>query len=220
MLSTIKLRQFNGFILLDCLISMFIALTLFASIIFIISNLLTTNLYMTQVSRLNTDLHHVLTQISQDLRRTGFWQQADLGVHAKLNINPYMANGSDINIQPHCILLAYDINIDGIATDNEYFGYRLKNGALQARTAQGSYSCSSADTGWASITDPQSIIITQLDFDISKSYTLSLSGTGTAKPTITLRNIIITLSGHKVGDVNTRQTLTKVVHVYNNLFAT
>lgn len=212
-----------GATLVETLLGIAAGTLLLAAILVSVTKLMASSAQELQISRLNIELNNVLSMLTQDIRRAGFWGQASTNLGAGTNKNPYMAGQTDIMISNSCLLLAYDTNKDGnlpnVGTENddERYGYRLKNNAVQARIETGEYTCNSSDTGWQNITDPKTLIVTDLQFTANERQTY-IHGTGSNNPSMTVRNVTISITGRLATNANLAKTFTKTVHVYNNRF--
>jgi len=205
-----------GFSLIETLIGMVISLILLVPVLTICANVLEYSHRSFRIGRLELELNNALNMMVNDIRRAGYWAGAAPGRMS----NPYMQTNTALTIATNCVLLTYDLNKDGqlpsvgSSNDDEHYGFRLFNSVLQAKTVTGSYSCTATDSGWMPITDPKDMVVTQLSFTVQPSA-LNASNTNSG---ITVRNILITIAGHVASDATISKTLTRTVHVYNNLF--
>lgn len=208
------------------LTELMIALVISSIIMIALLTLVVTNLSHYQKSlntnRLNQQLAAVLSVMSDDIRRAGYWSNAhnDVGTHA--NNNPFIASGNDISINPgaNCILLTYDHDKNGsLATisasvDDERYGFRLTNSAIQSRPPGASFDCAAAANEWENITDTTVINITQLQFTL----TTTTITTGPGTKGIQLRSIDISITGQLTNDATISKTLTQHVRIRNDKF--
>lgn len=205
-----------GFSLIETLIGIVISLILIIPVLTICASVLEYSHRSFRVGRLELELNNALNMMANDIRRAGYWAGA---VPGNTN-NPYMQTNTALTTATNCVLLTYDLNKDGqlpgvsSLSDDEHYGFRLSNGVLQAKTTSGNYSCTATGSGWMAITDPKDIVVTQLSFILQPS-TLNASNTSSG---ITIRNMIITVAGRVANDATISKTLTRTVHVYNNLF--
>ncbi|AHG19248.1 N-terminal cleavage protein [Chania multitudinisentens RB-25] len=132
--------------------------------------------------RLELVLRQLAFGIEKDLRRAGFCAGQCQGRALTIGNAEGEASNS-------CVIVAYDLNRNGQwdnAADAEYFGYRLRAGALEGQ--RGVTQC--RGNGWERLHDPEEIRITT--FSISE-----IAGNG-GKPLV-----LFSLGGHS----NTRESI-------------
>ena len=161
--------------------------------------------------QLDKSLHHVLGMMVRDIRRAGYWASASTSSE-----NSFMQSGTDITVNSgnNCILLTYDHNADGSlpavnsGIDDERYGYRLMNNALQFRPNNAAFDCTASAASWANLTDPNVLTVTA--FSVTK--------TDTTTANMTLRNITVSITGQLVSDTSITKTLTQTVKVQNDKY--
>ena len=129
-------------------------------------------------------LSQVMAVLEKDLRRAGFCHGECQGTAVITHHYPAEATNS-------CLIVAYDLNRNGRwegekHQESEYFGYRLRNKALEGQ--RGELNCSGR--GWEKLLDPREITITH--FSISplpqqisnQVYRVQLAGQKTSNPVI------------------------------------
>ncbi|HVY53478.1 MAG TPA: prepilin-type N-terminal cleavage/methylation domain-containing protein, partial [Gammaproteobacteria bacterium] len=147
---------------------------------------------------LHAQLQAAMDTIAADVRRAGYWSLASSIAGTHSNTNPFMSATTDISVgsSNSCILFAYDHTNSGAlpsissSYDDLRYGYRLINSAIQSRPWGATYSCSAAATNWINITDTNIVTISTLNFAMTNQVVTSGSHS------ITVRNIIITLTGY------------------------
>jgi type IV pilus assembly protein PilW len=151
-------------------------------------------------TRLNQEVSALLSVISNDVRRAGFWPGAVGGNYAQ---NPFsQADATVLTVvddlvgdvdqgptgQGTCLVYAYDAtylagNTSGVLEAADLFGFRL-NGTVVEMRAAGVVdgvncvggTCNSCQNGnWEAVTDPDLIEITALTFDLGNSQCLNAS---------------------------------------------
>ncbi len=224
MLRKIFLRPKKGFTLVELLIVILINAVLFTGLISIyIANMVHYRKTLNS-NRLNQQMQIAMTIISNDIRRAGYWAnaQSDIG-YGHSNDNPFMVSGNtdiSVNNSNNCILLSYDHNSDGslptinTGTDDERYGYRLSGQAIQSRPVSAAFSCTAGASTWENITDINAIQITNLTFTLT-TYTLT---TGPGTHGITLRSVDISMTGQLASDSTVTKTLTEHIRVRNGKF--
>ena len=170
-------------------------------------------------ARLDQSLQASLRMMANDIRRAGFWGNAISDLSTNTNTNPFNTNDISINGAGNCILLSYDQNGDGLlpavgaGTDDERYGYRLSNNAIQARPNGASYLCTAAANVWENITDPNSVQITALSFVKTDRMVTVVS-----PATMTVRNVVISVTGRLTADNTVTKTLSENVKIRNDKY--
>lgn len=215
-------KQQQGLSLIELMVALLIGSILIISILAVVATTLKESTRNLQKQRLMFEIQSAVDDMVYDIRRAGYWSNAASIIGTNANPNPFMTTANITTPTSNCILLSYDINDSGnlpspnTSPDDERYGYRLSNGAIQARITSTSYDCSS-DTGWVNITDPNVIKITNLTFTIS-TPTTDIDGTGSGTSTITERLVDITVTAELVNDTSVTTNLHQTVKVYNDLF--
>ena len=219
---TIRKYIIRGFTLTELLVVLVINLILFSALI---------TLYLANLShyrktldsmRLNQQLQSVLMLMSNDIRRAGYWANANTDIGTNQNNNPLMTSSTNISVNAgsDCILFSYDQNSDGIfpainsAIDDEQYGYRLSNQVLQARPPGAPFSCTASASSWENISNTQNIQITNLSFTL----TTSTVTTGPGVRGITMRSVDISITGRLSNDNTITTTLTQHIRIRNDKF--
>jgi prepilin peptidase dependent protein B len=102
--------------------------------------------------RLEQVLRQLAFGIEKDLRRAGFCAGQCQG-------QALVIGNADGEAPNSCVIVAYDLNHNGrweTTTDAEYFGYRLRAGALEGQ--RGVMQCKG--TGWERLNDPDEVRVT------------------------------------------------------------
>jgi|GEM_PF-2235098 len=216
LLPMLNAKDQSGFIIVETLINLAIGLVILISVVSICITLIRHSYQYTQLNQLELRLNNAVNTIATDLKRAGFWNSAYLGINQNLIKNPHMLASTklSLNASNNCVLLSYDLNKDGLVpSTNEYYGFRLVAGELQAKTDSGNYNCNSTTGGWLSITDPKNIFISSLNLSLQNSSANNQAGIA-----VYSRNLTIQLTGNLVNAPNISRTITKTVHIYNNLY--
>lgn len=211
-----------GFTFTELMIALTINALLFGALITIFLANLQHHKRSINTDRLNQQLQSALDIMSDDIRRAGYWANANTDVGLHQNNNPFMAAGIDLTINPagNCILFAYDHDNNGSlpavssSVDDERYGFRLSNGALQTRPPGAAFICTAVNTAWENATDPSFIEITNLSFvQSTKNIT-----TGPGTKGISMRSIDISITGRLTSDNTVTRTLTQHVRIRNDKF--
>lgn len=215
------LRPVRGFTLVELLIALLISSLLFIGLISMYFSTVQHGGKMLNTNRLYEQLSAAMELMSGDIRRAGYWAQASTDVGTSANTNPFMASGVRLTISGgNCILFVFDNNADATfpsinnGTDDERYGYRLRNGAIQARPSTAPFDCAATTAEWENITDPNLITVTNLTFtQTQKSVSVGTSSN------LFFTYIDINLSGRLTNDSAMQMTLTNHIRIHNDRFA-
>lgn len=156
----------RGLSLVELMITITLGLILMAALTSVFSHTLGTNSRSLKLSQLQEEATAVMDLLVGDLRRTGYRANAHLLVVDPDNAVVGFNNTISVSQHPDeaansCIIFDYDANNNAIHDgDTERFGYRLRNGQIQRRSA--GLSC--ADAGWEGLTSPDLIQVDVLEF--------------------------------------------------------
>ena len=211
----------QGFTLIELLIAMTISLVIIAGAMAVFFAMTKSSRNTLEVSRLDRDLNNALNIIASDIQRAGYWGQS-----TSSSTNPFMVTGStDIQVSGgNCILLTYDTNGDGTlpglgsGTDDERYGFRLMNGAIQYRPHGASFNCGAASSAWDNLTDPNVMTITTFSVTLNNEA-IDLDGAGSGTATTNIRTVDISITGQLANDSSISKTLTRTVRVYNDKYS-
>lgn len=220
MLNTRLPKSSGGFTLIELMIALAINLILFGGLIMVfISNI---NHYKTSinVNRLNQQMQTAMLIMSSEIRRAGYWANAQNDLGSSTNNNPFMASGADITTgnSGSCILFTYDRDGNGsvsaisATTDDEHYGFRLSGQILQTRAYGAAFDCSAAATAWDNITDSNVIQVTSLTFTLNQSTVT----TGPGNKGITIRSVDISMTARLTSDNSVSKTITQHVRLMND----
>lgn len=125
--------------------------------------------------RLHHELETIASMIANDIRRSGYWAATTNDIGNDQNTNPFMRTDTILRLpETDCILMSYDSNKDGLLAaintfpDDERYGYRLANNAIQARVSDAAYSCNAPFDSWETLVNTDIIEITELSFSLSE----------------------------------------------------
>jgi prepilin peptidase dependent protein B len=208
------------------LIEILIALAINAFVFVVLIAVFVTNLNhyheSIEINRLNDQLQTALQLMSDDIRRAGYWANANTDIGLSQNNNPFQAAGVDLTINGsgNCILFAYDHNANGSlaavssTTDDERYGYRLSGSVLQARPPGAAYDCTASAGAWENMTDTNVLTITALTFTPT---TVTIT-TGPGTKGVSMRSIDISLTGQLTSDASISKTVSQHVRIRNDKF--
>ncbi|QFY90120.2 hypothetical protein D5125_11835 [Magnetovirga frankeli] len=135
-------------------------------------------------ARLNHDMDSLMSLMTNDIRRAGYWGGA--GPDMDLSGNPFMTAAENIQIiGGNCIVYSYDANRDGhpdidddedtngtVIDENERYGFRLNNDGSVSIRLSATTTASCTDGNWERITlqeGGEDIQITNLQFTFNGS---------------------------------------------------
>lgn len=171
--------------------------------------------------RLNAQLGQVMTMMSHDLHRAGFWGNATV-----TSSNPFVVSGStdiQINGSSNCVLFTYDRDADGSlpslgsGTDDERYGFRLSNNAIQYRQSGAPFDCTAANSAWTDLTDSDIVTVTAFNVVLT-AESLDIDGGGSGTAVMSVRRVDVTVTGQLVDDTSVTKTVTKQIKVYNDKY--
>ncbi len=183
----------HGFTLIELMISLLIGLLLMLGLTTFLANGITSNNQILQAIQLNQEMRAIMTLISRDLRRAGYW------ANAATTGNPFQTITIQNSPNP-CILFSYDRNDSGslVAPNNVKYGYIWNSGAVWMRS-NGAGDCSFNTTNWEALNDATVVTIGA-----------PIITTSSANGTITIQ-----FSGQLNHSANVKQTLTEVIQLEN-----
>jgi prepilin peptidase dependent protein B len=220
-IKTKKSKQ--GFTLVELMIALVVNALIFIFLTAIFANNLNHYLLMLNTNRMNQQLEEIMQIMTFDIRRAGYWANANTNVGTNTNTNPFQStsSGTDILIGGTggntCITFTYDHNGNGSlaalsnTSDDERYGFRLSGTYVQTRPWGASLSCTTSAASWENMND-SSITITALTFTLNSS-TLT---TGPGAQGITERSVDISLSAKLTATPTVTKTMTQHVRINND----
>lgn len=216
------IKQKKAFALLDILIGLGLGVFVLSGVVALYASYSRFSNSAVQTSNLEYELRTSMALISNDIRRAGYWGNMTGMVGTGANNNPFMVSGVDLSApSATCILFSYDKNKDGslpalnAANEDERFGYRLSNSALQSRAAtDATFSC--AQGTWENLTNSR-VEVTNLTFTVTSS-TIFVNGVDASDGSMQTRDVAITMTGRLASDTAVQRTLSEVVRVRNDKF--
>lgn len=205
-------RRQAGMGLVDMMIAMTLGLMLMAGLLTTYVSTIQGHNNVAKLTRLDHELQGLMDIMTRDIRRAGSNGNINFLATGAPNpftlSNPAAYKGEAAN---SCLIYSYDLDADGTldtGTDDERFGFRLKNKTVQMR--RGGLDCVSdgKPTNWENITEEDVVEITELRF----------TNTSSTNELITSRKIEVVLSGRLKNDPTVSRTLTRTIRVRNDLF--
>jgi prepilin peptidase dependent protein B len=158
--------------LVELMISMTLGLASITAMASLVGHGIALNSSLLAKSRLEEEINAVVTVVSHDLKRAGYYGLTeDMVKNPSNSSNPF---DSSLTIAAYptepansCINFAYDRNQNGVLDtypSNENYGFRLKNSAVEIRL--GGAACD--QSGWHDLTDPKVVQVTAFKFTVEQ----------------------------------------------------
>ncbi|CAB1275145.1 PilW family protein [Candidatus Nitrosacidococcus tergens] len=202
----------KGSSLVELMVSSTLGMIVMGGALAMMSSILKANNTTSQINYLNSELNVVMTMITRDLRRAGYWSGAisNLINNTTVPANPFAQ--ITVSTDSTCIVFSYDADKSGTLTNANQFGYRLDTSDNAVEVRQAGAGCS--DSGWQNLTDESALNITNLQFDDLSPPALN-TGSGI---TVQIRKYRITLEGQLNSDSQISKKLETIVKVKNNQY--
>lgn len=231
------MRQ-KGFTLVELMIAILLGLIVVGATITIYIATLRSSTDTVRSARLNYDLDAAMALMVNDIRRAGYWGGAVIGSDARDNPANLAANTLQIP-NASCVLYSYDANGNGQISDDERYGFRLTNGALQMRLS-GTTTADCNDGVWQALTlnsGGEQVEITTLTFsfvpivtppvpgqtkclnrtaNLSFNSTCADAGLASNVNAVEIRQVNIVLAARVAADTAVTKTITNTVKVRND----
>lgn len=204
--------KLKGLTLVELMIALLIAAIVIAGVMSVFVSVIRHSHGDIELGRLDSNLHKVVGTIARDVGRAGYWANSETSA-----TNPFTQSGTDISVNAanNCLLITYDHNDDGSlpsessGSDDERYGYRLMNGAIQYRPNNASFDCAASSASWTNMTDPNVVTIT--NFSVTKNTLTNAN--------IEIRTITLSITGQLVSDTAITKTITQTIKVQNDRYA-
>ncbi|MDO9423974.1 MAG: prepilin-type N-terminal cleavage/methylation domain-containing protein [Methylobacter sp.] len=240
------MKKQSGFTLIELMIALVIGLIIIAATIGIYITTIRGSSDTIKFVRLNHDLESVMSLMTNDIRRAGYWAGAIAGADSREN--PFTSETTNVtNIQlrnlaapttavttGNCILYTYDANGDGVVDVNEYYGFRRNGSTINMRltgTATDPADCTNGS--WEENIAGNQITITALSFSLDNSKCLNVTTTTSFNSTCAVaaetagnlnacdniaetRQVTVTLNGQLADDPSVKKSLTNIIKTRND----
>ena len=150
-------RSQRGETLVGLLVGMALGLFVLAAGSAMLAQLLRAHQQSLQGNQQTQDLDLALDMLTRELQNAQSVGQSD-AAHTRSSLrcpDPFCDGPEDFSVGPNELLFSLDRNRNGVQDNNECSGWRVKDGALQVRTA-----C--APAVWTALTDTRSLRMTGL----------------------------------------------------------
>lgn len=208
---------------------MTIALTALAGIFSVFSHSVQASATSLKEIKLNQELRVIIDVMGRDIRRAGYWSQAD-----GFTDNPFSTDEKEISVtNSSCITYSYDTNSDNVIDHNDNHGFKLVKNAVTIRKV--SAMCTeNGGRKWEAISDLNTLDITSLHFDLKKSTCLNLTNSARSCDLVSMQDdirtpalsgdyieimpvVVITLAGKLKADPSIADFLVKTIALRNTL---
>lgn len=191
-----SLKQIAGFTLPEMMLALSFGSLIVLSATQVFPKLSRQISVLQQHYRLELVMYQAMGALEKDLRRAGF-------CHGQCQGKAIITDNYPGETAHSCLIVAYDLNLNGgwegaKHQESEYFGYRLRNKALEGQ--RGELNCQGS--GWEKLFDPQEVTVTHFSVN-------HLSGS-VSEPNFTVR-----LSGHKTGNPAIHRQITYIIRGNN-----
>ncbi len=214
----------KGFSLVELMVSLALGMVLLTGVFKMQSSTIDNNSHSLKLSRISQEIRAALDAIKSDIRRSGYWRDANIDTSNTFGF-------LKISYDQSCISFTYDFNNNGVLDQpGDEFGFRLNQGAIEARVAADA--CDTAlptRISWAPITDPNSIIVNNLVFTkkvnclnvSTQPFTSCNTNPGAiGEKTINTTNITIDIQGVSASDPNITMQVSDATMLRNDIITT
>jgi len=207
--------------MVELMVSITVGLIIMAGVIGLFVNTVKASSDAIKMTRLNQELRAAMDVMTRDIRRSGYWGNAASAIGppatSASNNNPFdLIDTGAYTGQPanSCIIYRYDEDSDGVLDSNEYFGFKLRDQAVQSRSEN--EACGESED-WDDITDKQTVLITELNFDFSNPKSISVTSGINSK--LAIREVTIMLKGELKSDPTVTREIKETVRVRSDKWA-
>lgn len=205
----------RGFSLVELMVAITLGLFVLAGISSLYAEVVRSNAAVLRTAHLQQTLWSLMTLITDDVRRAGYWSRAELVLDGSAT-NRY----APIHVPAgDCLLYSYDEqrdDADGAPDPEDQHGFRLSGAGLQLKTSDdscGGATCADCGSGtWWLMNDAQGVRVTALSFTLTE-HAQPFDGAGRE---IVAREIGIRLEGEIASDPSVHQGLIGRVSVRNH----
>jgi prepilin-type N-terminal cleavage/methylation domain-containing protein len=205
----------RGFSLVELMVAITLGLFVLAGVSSLYAEVVRSNAAVLRTAHLQQTLWSLMTLITDDVRRAGYWSRAELALDGSVS-NRY----APIHVlDGDCLLYSYDEqrdDADGEPDPEDHQGFRLNGAGLQLKTSDetcAGTTCTDCGSGtWWLMNDTQGVRVTALSFTLTE-HARPFDGTGRE---IVAREVGIRLEGEIASDPSVHQSLTGHVSVRNH----
>lgn len=223
-LRTVRSLQ-GGFSIMEVLISMALSLVVTSAMVALMSSTLGNTSRIVNMTKLSDDLRTTMQMLTRDVRRGSYNAKAVYCYgNEDCSTDGTVTLAGDISIggAGDCFTYLLDRDHDGDSTENGAGGFRLATvdgvGVLQMWIGNESAACDGADdANWATVTNSDSMDITEFAVNDDLSYTEVIFDNGVDTISQRVRKLSIEIGAQLVMDNDIRRSVTDVISVRNDL---
>jgi prepilin peptidase dependent protein B len=215
-----RLRHQRGLSMVELMVGVAIGLFVVAGATMVVSNQLGDNRRLMLETQIQQDLRAAADLIARDIRRSGYWGNAESGVwHAAavaVTSNPYTT------LQPvvagaaaSAVRFGYSRGAEnGVLDASDESGFRLNNAGVIEMLTGG---------GWQALTDGTTLRITKFDVMLNNQdvalacFNPCPVPAGACPPVQSVRNITVLIEGTAVHDANVKRSAQTEVRLRNDV---
>jgi prepilin peptidase dependent protein B len=200
----------RGLSLVELLVGTAIGLVVVAAASLLVVHHVRENRALMIETRLMQDLRTAADLVSRDLRRAGYWGSAASGVtgdgDAALT-NPYAALSPDA-VASDVVRFSYsrDAVENNVVDDNEQFGFRLRNGAIELQLG---------NSNWQALTDATTLTVTTFSIEphVEEASLAGfcanscLAGSTSCPPRQQVKSLAVSIAGRAVSDATVTRSV-------------
>jgi type IV pilus assembly protein PilW len=201
-------RAARGLSIVELMVGVAVGLFIVAAAIALVVNQLNDNRRLMLETQVQQDLRAAADIIGRELRRAGHWPNAARFVwqpDTPFLANPYAASAAGVQV---------DFSYWRRPTEDGPFGFKWDGNVLKTRLGAG---------GWQDLTDGNALRITAFAITPRDGPAIRLpcpklcdDGTEACWPTLTVRDLIVDISGEAVSDPSVRRSLRTEVRLRND----
>lgn len=211
---TVRARQ-RGLSLVELLIGIAVGFFVLGATIFLVVGFGGENRRLLLEARLNQDMRAAMDIVTREVRRAGYWQNAQAGAWYYGQVGtpvPYEDTNYATITTPSSSEITYNYSkdADNATATNEQFGFRLSSNTLQMNIG----------SGYQDLTDSGSTRITGFTVQPrTPSQVIAIACVTTCTvncPTLEVREYTITMTAEAAGDSTVTRTMRSDVRVRND----
>jgi type IV pilus assembly protein PilW len=210
----------RGMSVVELLVGTAVGLIVAAAAASVVTQHLRENRQLLLEARLMQDMRTAADIVARDLRRAGYWATAASGVRGDDGsvppANPYAAVAPD-SAASDAVRLSFsrDTAEDGVIDDNERFGFRLRDGAIEKQLGAGN---------WQALSDAGTLTVTSFSVQPRVDETSlaaycdapCAAGSTTCPPRQQVRSFSVMLAARSTTDANVSRSLHSSVRLRND----
>jgi type IV pilus assembly protein PilW len=215
----------RGMSLVELMVGVTVGLFVVAAAALLVTSQLSENRRLLLEAQLQQDLRATADIVTRELRRMGYWDQAEQGVSVPggatgAKNNPF----SVVNVNGQTVTYAY-----ARAAHTASFGFRLDSDGV-LRSCQSDSPSTPCNSGWQDLTDGNTVRITAFSISagneaaasngvamvIPCSRTCDASGDTSCWPTLSIGEITLQITGSAVSDATVTRTVQTTVRSRND----